>query len=259
MNYKFLLDFEITKKKRILELHKASGEVYSHMIDLLFYMGYSKGKLVEDKEHWIYMIQDVAQFYFMETAYGFRVIETLLLAGNFTYASIILRTMLDSFAAYRFYMNRRDGVGYESFINKKSKRSWKDIYDNLSKDFYDNQYSTLSSSVHSNPITNHVFRLEGISNLKQNYATDNISIDFYSVLYNQIVHLFKGIYKLFFDIFPENIFNEEYYVELAKKLMNYINEDIFYRRIHYPKQVTMINDYENFIRDFKDLGLSEQY
>ena len=255
MNYTFLVEFEENRRKKIIQAHQPSGEVYAHMIDLLFCMGYCKGKLIEDKNHWIYTIQDVAQFYFMESAYSFRVLQTLLLTGNFSYASIILRTMLDSFAAYRFYMNKKDGNGYVKFINRKSTRSWKDIYDCLSEGFYEHQYSLLSNSVHSNPITHHIYRLGSISDKKQNYVTDDVSIDFYSGLYNQAIHLFKGIFKMFFDIFPENSFENEGYTNLAKSVMEYIDGDILYRLNKFPKQEIMINEYNELTRDFKDLGI----
>ncbi|MFW6002758.1 MAG: hypothetical protein ACOCQD_05395, partial [archaeon] len=197
---------------------------------------------------------DTGQFYWMETAYNVRSVEMLLKSGNITQASLVLRSMIDAFVVYRFYMNRKDGNGYYKFIMRESSRSWKDLYDDLSPEFYDNQYALLSKSVHSDPITNHVLRYNGPDGIRQTYTSEEISLDFYVAVFNKLIHLYKGIVLLFHDLFPDNTLSD-YYIQMEQELLDFINDDIEYRSKKYQEQKPMIKQYNELIKNFKAQGI----
>ena len=82
----------------------------------------------------------------------------MLEIANYADAAIILRTLAEATIVYKFYISKNDGEGLSRYKLRKTKRSIKDIMNDILPGYYDNVYASLCNFTHGDAIAQAIFR-----------------------------------------------------------------------------------------------------
>lgn len=218
--------------------------VYNTFIKLPFHMGIKK----DEEDVNIINIQDTFQFYIYDFPFKVRNIYTLMEIGSYTDATILFRTLVESFIYYKYYILNNDGVGLSKYILRETKPRIKDIFERVVPGFYDGIYSELCNHTHGNPLIQAIFRGNTSKETPLKSDINNINLDWFSYVSNQLEPLFIGVIRLYKIAFPNNT------IEKDKDLMKgievihqFVEKNILDRKTLYPVQLPMIEYYNKII------------
>lgn len=198
----------------------------------------------------LYKIQEQFQFFLTEFPYKFRSIILLMEIGNYTDASIILRSLIETFCFFKYYAVKNQGQKLIEYINqdKKSKIRIKDIMEDIAPGFYDKEYALLCNSSHGNPNLMGILRGNVDRNNYLKYNMYNINEDWASMIINLTLPLIVGMFNMFDFIFKDSkIKSFKSLDDNIKIVLDFINSDIVNRYERFPKQREMIDKYKMMI------------
>lgn len=246
--YMLLVESEEIKrqktKRTIPGFYNFMPTAYNALIKLPFCMG----NLADDSDTNLIKIQDLFQFFVYDFPFKMRNIFSMMETGSYADAAILFRSSVESFICYKYYILKNDGDGLSRYILRESKRSIKDIFEDVVPGYYDNIYAMLCSFAHGDPIIQAVFRgnVSKEKPLKSNI--NNINVDFFSYIANQLLPLIIGVVDLYKIVFPNNTIEQD---DILKRDLNtiydFIKEDTQGRKAEYPAQIQVIDYYEKII------------
>lgn len=251
--YETLINSEIIKRKKLYQEVPGLIEFFPNLYNVLLRMPFCTGKLCDDNDLEMVNIQDMFQFFIYDVAFKVRNIFNLMEVGSYCDAGILFRTLVESFIIYKYFILNKDGSGlskyYDTNISKRSKKTIKDIFENVIPGFYDDIYFELCMKTHGNPFIQAIFRgnVSKKSPLKSNVY--NINLDWFSYILNQLLPLIIGIINLYKYVYPNNTLSNN--IIDKKDLENvykFIYADIESRKKLYPKQLKMIEFYDEMIK-----------
>lgn len=247
--YQTLIKSEIIKqdktKSEIPGFYNFIPSVYNVFIKMPFI----HGTLAEDDDTELIKIQDLFQFFIYDFPFKVRNIYNLMEIGSYFDATILFRSLVESFIIYKYYILRKDGTGLSNYFLGNSKMRIKDIFERVLPGYYDSLYSELCKTTHSNPLIQAIFRgnVSKATPIKSNI--NNINLDWFSYVTNQLEPLILGTIELYKYVYPDNtLFDDKNIENDLKCIYIFINENIEDRKKKYPNQKEMIDYYENLIK-----------
>src|SRR5574344_1897437 len=202
--YDLMLYSETIKVKKTHETIKGLYKFIPNIYDVLIQLVNNKGELApEDDMNWI-KIQDSFQFFIFDAPYKIRSIFILLDIANYGDAVIIYRSLVETYMYYKFFIRKKDGDGLQRYIERTTGRSIKDVMDGVCPGFYDTTYQELCNHTHGNPWFQAIFRGNVDKDNPLKFRMDNINLDWYSYISNQVIPLIQGIINLFQEVYPNN-------------------------------------------------------
>ena len=250
--YNILINSEMIKKNKTIETIPGIFEFMPNVYDVLMELPFRIGKLCDDEDFEMVQIQDYFQLFVHDTSFKIRNIFNLMEIGSYSDACIIFRTLVESFIVYKYFILRKDGTGLSKYfaVNplERSKVRIKDIFENVVPGYYDDLYSDLCMQTHGNPLIQAMFKGNVSKDTPIKSNINNINLDWFSYITNQLLPLIIGIINLYKYAYPDNTINEK--EELVGKINiinEFINNDIEKRRTLFPKQIKMINYYNKMI------------
>ncbi|MCX8075273.1 MAG: hypothetical protein N2749_06800 [Clostridia bacterium] len=247
--YLVLIESEEVKRNKtklnIPGIYNFLPHVYDALMKLPFYCG----KLAEDDDINMIKIQDVFQFYIYDFPFKIRNIYSLMEIGSYADAVILYRSLIESFIFYKYYILRKDGHGLSKYILRESKKTLKDIFECVIPGYYNDIYSELCKFTHGNPLIQAIFRGNVSKDKPLKSNINNINIDWFSYIHNQLIPLIIGVTEMYKIVFPNNIIkNDEILIKDLEYVYKFINDDIDYRKEFFITQLPMINYYNKIIR-----------
>lgn len=250
--YETLIESELLKKRKTQKTFKGIYEILPSMYNVLILLPFCRGELcnIDDKE--MVIIQDSFQFFIHDSAFKIRNIFLLMEIGSYGDASILLRSLIETFVIYKYFALKKDGNGLEKYYevdaSKRSKLRIKDIFENVVPNYYDKYYAFLCLNTHGNPISQAVSR----SNVTQGSPSSNIyniNVNMFASIYNQLLPMIVGIINLYKYIYPNNVLDTENITkEELPKIYKFVYDDIKFREQNYPEQKEMLDYYKQIIK-----------
>lgn len=247
--YLLLLESEKMKKekteKAVLGFYSFIPHVYNVFMKLPFYVG----KLADDDDENMIKIQDTFQFFIYDFPFKIRNIFSLMEIGSYADAAILFRSCVESFICYKYYILKKDGDGLSKYTLRQSKRSIKDIFEDVIPGYYDGIYAELCYFTHGNPLTQALFR--GNVSKEEPLKTDinNININYFGYVLNQLLPLILGAFDLYSIVFPNNTAKKDSNLnDDWEAVCQFIQKDISDRKAQYPEQSEMIDCYNKIIK-----------
>lgn len=246
--YNILVNSEIIKKNKMHQQLPGMYDFLPHVYNVLMKLPFCMGSLCDDNDLNMVKIQDSFQFFIYDLPFKIRNIISLMEIGSYHDAGILFRSLVESFICYKFYIEKEDGDGLSRYILRTSKRSIKDIFESVIPGYYDDIYSTLCCLTHNNPLTQALFR-GNISRQKPLESNiNNINLDWFSYIYNQLLPLIIGCIEIFNKVYPNNTIKQDLKLLKEKEyIYKYIQEDINSRKSLYHNQKKMIDYYNRLI------------
>ncbi len=247
--YELLLKSEKIKKRKTIEVVPGFYNFVPSLFNVLLLLPYSRGELcnIEDKE--IVQIQDLFQFYIYDFPFKIKNIISLMEIGSYADAIILFRTLVENFIVYKYFIMKADGTGLSKYYARKTGKSIKDVFEQVVPGYYDYLYVELGYATHGDPIMQAIFRgnVSKKEPIKSNI--NNINLDWFSYVFNQLEPIIIGVIELYKKVYPNNTLNTS---ESVKKdldvIYTFINSNIKDRGKKYPKQSNMINFYNDIIK-----------
>lgn len=248
--YKLMLEGEETKKIKTYSTLNGLYIMLPKIYDALWKINEFRGELAKNTEEDLLIIQDLFQFFLSEFPYKIRSIFLLSEIGNYSDACILLRSLIETFLYFKYYILKNNGRKLNSYVmqDKKNTTRIKDIMEFIVPNFYETQYAELCKFAHGNPLLLGLFRgnVDKFQPLK--YSIYNINIDWYSYIINLTIPLIIGMFNMFQKVYKNNT------IKTFKPLENEIKEievfiinDLSERYNLYPKQKEMIDMYRKII------------
>ena len=135
-------------------LYNFIPHVYNVFIKLPFYINISS----TESDTNVIKIQDSFQFFVYDFPFKIRNIFSLMEIGSYADATILFRSLVESFICYKYYILKNDGDGLSRYILRESRRSIKDIFEVVVPGYYNDSYAMLCNFAHGNPLTQALFR-----------------------------------------------------------------------------------------------------
>lgn len=246
--YDILINSEITKRKKMYQQLPGIYKFLPHVYNVLMKLPFYTGKLCDDDDLNMVKIQDAFQFFLYDLSFKIRNIISLIEIGSYHDAGILFRSFVESFIYYKYYIEKNDGDGLSNYILRKSRRSIKDIFEAVVPGYYDDIYSTLCCFAHNNPFTQAVFRGNISRQIPLASNINNINLDWFSYIYNQLLPLIIGCIEMYNKVYPNNTIKQDLkLLEEKEYIYKYIKNDIEDRKRLYPKQEKMIDYYNKLI------------
>lgn len=212
-------------------------------------MPFKQGKLAEDEDIEMIRIQDLFQFFIYDFPLKIRNIYNLMEIGSYFDATILFRSLIESFIIYKYYIMKRDGTGLSNYFLQNSKVRIKDIFEKVIPGYYDSLYSELCKATHSNPLMQAIFRGNVSKDTPIKSDINNINIDWFSYVSNQLEPVIIGTIELYKYVYPNNILLLDKNTKADLDcIYNFINGDIEDRKKKYPQQKEMIDYYNEIIK-----------
>lgn len=249
--YETLVESEIIKKIKTQETFKGIYKILPSIYNVLMLLPFYRGKLCDDNDTEMVCIQDAFQFFIHDSGFKIRNIISLMEIGSYGDASILLRTLIETFIIYKYYIMKKDGTGLKDYFsndsNRKGKPRIKDIFEKVVPDYYDKYYSNLCLNTHGNPFAQAVSR-SNVSKGSPSSNIYNINIDTFASVYNQLLPMIIGIINLYKYVYPNNVLDTGNITkEELPKVYQFIIEDMNYREKNFPKQKEILNYYKQII------------
>lgn len=212
-------------------------------------MPFIHGTLAEDIDTELIKIQDLFQFFVYDFPFKARNIYNLMEIGSYFDATILFRSLVESFIIYKYYILKKDGTGLSNYFLGNSKMRIKDIFEKVIPGYYDSLYSELCKATHSNPLLQAIFRGNVSKSVPIKSNINNINLDWFSYVTNQLEPLIIGTIELYKYVYPNNtLINDKDIKNDLECIYNFINENIEYRKKNYPEQSEMIYYYDNLMK-----------
>ena len=247
--YEMMLKSETIKRNKTMEEIPGLYNFLPSLFNVLLLMPHSLGKLcnIEDKE--TVQIQDLFQFYIYDFPFKIKNIISLMEIGSYADAVILFRTLAENFIIYKYFIIKKDGTGLSNYYSRKTKKSIKDIFEKVVPGYYDSLYDELGHATHGDPLIQAIFRgnVSKITPIKSNI--NNINLDWFSYVFNQLEPIILGVIELYKKVYPGNTLETSKSVkEDLKIIYEFINSNIDYRKKKYPSQSEMIDFYDKIVK-----------
>ncbi|MDD2376069.1 MAG: DUF5677 domain-containing protein [Clostridia bacterium] len=223
-------------------------EFVPHFYNVFMKLPFYCGELAEETDKNKIKIQDVLQFFIYDFPFKLRNIQLLMENGSYADAVILYRSLVENFICYKYFISKNDGEGLSKYINRKTKKTIKDIFEGVVPGYYDDIYAELCKFTHGNPLTQGIFRGNVSQNQPLKSNIENINVNWFAYIYNQLLPLIIGVFEMYKIVFPNNTTNSD--TTLIKELdyiYKFIKFDIAIRKEEYPRQKAMIDYYNNII------------
>lgn len=246
-----MLEGEETKKIKTYNTLKGLYFILPTIYDTLWKINEFRGELAKDIEEDLLRIQDLFQFFLSEFPYKIRDIFILSEIGNYSDACILLRSLIETFFYFKYYVIKNNGRKLSSYVmqDKKNRTRIKDIMEFIAPNFYETQYAELCKFAHGNPLILGLFRGNVDKSQPLKYSIYNVNIDWYSYILNLTMPLIVGMFNMFEKIYKNNTIKTFKPLENdIKKVKEFIINDMNERYNLYPKQREMINMYRKIIQ-----------
>ena len=247
--YEMMLKSEIIKRNKTMKEIPGLYNFLPSLFNVLLLMPHSLGKLcdLEDKEN--VQIQNLFQFYIYDFPFKIKNIISLMEIGSYADAVILFRTLAENFIIYKYFIMKNDGTGLSNYYERKTKKSIKDIFEKVVPGYYDSLYDELGHATHGDPLIQAIFRgnVSKTTPIKSNI--NNINIDWFSYVFNQLEPIILGVIELYKKVYPNNTLETSKSVqEDLKVIYEFINNNINDRKKRYPQQSQMIDFYDKIIK-----------
>lgn len=248
--YDMLIESEQTKQIKSHQTLKGLYNIMPIIYDTLFKMNEFRGQVVGTDEQDLLTIQDLFQFFSYEFPYKIRSIFLLTEIGNYGDAAILLRSLIETFFYYKYFLIKKDGKKLSEYVmqDKKSTIRIKDIMEYIAPTYYDTVYDNLCKFTHGDPFITGVFRGNVSKKDVLLHNMYNINIGWFSYILNNCLPIIKGYFNMFGKIYRNNTINT------SKQLMNnisiieeFIDRDMNSRFNQYEKQRPTIELYKKII------------
>lgn len=251
--YNILINSEKIKIQKTQKEIPGFYEFLPILFNVLLQMPFCTGKLCDENDIEMVKIQDLFQFFIYDTSFKVKNIIYLMEIGSYCDACILFRSLLESFIIYKYFILSKDGSGlskyFETDRSKRSKQRIKDIFEKVIPNFYDDLYDELCMNTHSNPLIQAIFRGNVSKNEPIKSRIDNINIDWFSYIANQLLPLIIGIIDLYKYVYPNNTLeNNKQLKHDLDTVYKFIYDDIEERKIEFPNQLKMIEYYNQIIK-----------
>lgn len=247
--YQTLLKSEIIKRNKTKSEIPGFYNFIPSVYNVFIKMPFIHGTLAEDDDTELIKIQDLFQFFIYDFPFKVRNIYNLMEIGSYFDAAILFRSLVESFIIYKYYILRKDGTGLSNYFSGNSKIRIKDIFEKVLPGYYDSIYSELCKTTHSNPLIQAIFRgnIAKATPLKSNI--NNINLEWFSYVTNQLEPLILGTIELYKYVYPNNtLFADKNTKDYLDCIYSFINGNIEDQKKNYPRQKEMIDYYNNLIK-----------
>ena len=203
-----------------------------------------RGKLADKDDLDMVKIQDAFQFYSFEFPYQLRSIIKLMEIGNYSDACILVRSMIETFFYYKYFVQKQDGDGLYHYINQDQKHGIKikDIMEKIAPGYYDSYYAELCKFTHGNPLATGLFRGNVSKQEPLKYNMYNINLDWISYILNYTMPMILGYINLYKIVYKKNTINKFKLLDLELKgVVEFIEDDMSDRYNTFEKQRDMID------------------
>ena len=251
--YKLIVKGEETKKAKTYNTLKGLYSILPTMYDTLWKINEFRGQLANDTEQDLLKIQDLFQFFSSEFHYKIRSIFILSEIGNYSDACILLRSLIETFFYFKYYIVKNNGSKLSSYVlqDKKNTTRIKDIMEFIAPNYYETQYAQLCKFTHGNPLLLGLFRGNVDKSQPLRYNIFDINIDWYSYILNLTMPLIVGMFNMFEKVYKNNTIKTFKPLDNdIKRVKEFIINDMNERYRIYPKQREMIDMYKKII-DFE--------
>ena len=246
--YENMIKSEIIKKQKTMMKIPGLYNFLPSLFNVLMVMPHSLGKLCDLEDEEYVKIQDLFQFYIYDFPFKIRNIISLMEIGSYADATILFRTLVENFIIYKYYIMEKDGTGLSNYYSRKSKQSIKKIFESVVPGYYDYLYGELCHATHGDPIMQAIFRGNVSKDTPMKSNINNINLDWFSYVINQLEPIIIGVIELYKKVYPNNTLETSKNVQNDLKIIyEFINSNIDDRRKKYPKQSRMIEFYDNMI------------
>lgn len=243
-----LLESEQIKIQKTKDTFGKEFELVQHICNFLIALPFSTGKLCDDSDINNIKIQDPFLLFIYDVPFKIRSIYKLLEIANYADAAIILRTLAEATIVYKFYISKNDGEGLSRYILRKTKRSIKDIMNDILPGYYDNVYASLCNFTHGDAIAQAIFRnILNKEPLKTHIAGINSKWFYY--VSNQTISIVPCIIDMYDMVFPNNIISGN--CELSKEkeyIFDIINKFINTMTNEYTAKTTFYHYYQELLK-----------
>ena len=247
--FDIMLKSEEIKRNKTIETIPGFYNFVPALFNVLLVLPFSCGKLCNNDDKELCQIQDLFQFYIYDFPFKVRNIISLMEIGNYLDAIILFRTLVENFIIYKYYIIENNGTGLSNHYSRKTKKTIKDIFEKVIPGYYDTLYEELCHATHGDPLHQAIFRgnVSKSEPLKSNI--NNINMDWFSYVFNQLSPIIIGVIELYKKVYPNNTLKTSKSVEKDLNIIyKFINNDINERVKRYPKQKEMIEFYNNIVK-----------
>lgn len=247
--YEIMLKSEIIKKNKTMDAIPGFYNFIPSLFNVLLLMPHSRGELCDINDKELVQIQDLFQFYIYDFPFKIRNIISLMETGSYADASILFRTIAENFIVYKYFIVRNDGTGLSNYYSRKTRKSIKDIFEKVVPGYYDSMYDELGHATHGDPIFQAIFRGNVSKHKPIKSNINNVNIDWFSYVFNQLEPIIIGVIELYKKVYPNNTLETSKNVKVDLEIVyRFINDNINDRKKKYPKQSAMINFYDEIIK-----------
>lgn len=247
--YEIMLKSEIIKKNKTMDAIPGFYNFIPSLFNVLLLMPHSRGELCDINDKELVQIQDLFQFYIYDFPFKIRNIISLMETGSYADASILFRTIAENFIVYKYFIVRNDGTGLSNYYSRKTRKSIKDIFEKVVPGYYDSLYDELGHATHGDPIFQAIFRGNVSKHEPIKSNINNVNIDWFSYVFNQLEPIIIGVIELYKKVYPNNTLETSKNVKVDLEIVyRFINDNINDRKKKYPKQSAMINFYDEIIK-----------
>ena len=248
--YPIMLNGERIKGEKTTTTLRGFYNILPIIYDSLWKINEFRGEYANANEIQLLKIQDLFQFFIAEFPYKIRDIFILAEIGNYSDACILLRSLIETFIYFKYYIINADGDNLSRYIrrDKEYKIQIKTIMENVVPGFYDNEYAELCKFTHGNPLIHGLFRGNVDKEHPLRYSIYGINLDWYSYIANLTTPIIMGMFNMFDRVYKKNT------VHVYKPLVDEINivkefilSDMDERFIKYPKQKETIERYKKIV------------
>lgn len=246
--YEIMLKSEMIKNNKTKLAIPGFYNFVPSLFNVLLLLPHSRGELCDINDKELVQIQDLFQFYIYDFPFKIRNIISLMEIGSYADAIILFRTLAENFIIYKYFIMNNDGTGLSNYYSRKTKKSIKDVFEKVVPGYYDTLYDELGHATHGDPIMQAIFRgnVSKEEPIKSNI--NNINIEWFSYVFNQLEPIIIGVIKLYQKVYPNNTLETSEDVKNdLKNIYKFINDNINDREKRYPKQSDMIKFYNKII------------
>lgn len=250
--YTLMIEGEENKRTKSILLLSGLYNILPVIYDALWKINEFRGEQAKEYDIQLIKIQGLFQFFLAEFPYKIRDIFLLAEIGNYSDSCILLRSLVETFIYFKYYIVNNDGDGLSKYVTRECKTKIKDIMEAIAPGYYYNEYAQLCKFTHGNPMILGLFRGNVNKSQPFKYDINGINIDWYSYIINLTFPIIVGMFNMFEIVYSKNTIKTfkplEEEIECVKKfVLNDINE----RYEKYPRQRDTVDRYRKII-EFND-------
>lgn len=244
-----MIESEYIKKQKTRNSIPGFYYIFPIIMNVLLKLPYTRGNLCKSTDKEMLLIQDLFQFYIYDIAFKIRNIVVLMEIGSYADATILFRTLVENFIIYKYFIKKKDGIGLSNYYERNTSKSIKDIFEAEIPGYYDDIYSGLCKASHGDPLLQGIFRGNMSKDKPLKTNINNINVNFFSYIVNQLFPIIIGVIELYKLVYPQNILeSSKQEKEQVDIIYKFINDDIEDRKKQFPLQFKLIEYYNKISR-----------